>query len=89
MTRRSQDAVVFSRVQGDGVSADRLDDLMRGSTRPFRGSLQRCEQERCGVIESPFGIGKREFFLSANRMSADGVEAFRQTRHGFDNELFC
>ena len=56
--------------------AERFDDLIRGGQCSWRSSFKRREQKWGGVVKRSFGVCQRKFFLAANRMPADGVEAF-------------
>ena len=88
MTRGCENAVMFDCVENPDFCAEGFNDLIRGGQRTLRCSLQWREQERRGVIQSPFGVGEGEFFLAADGMSADRVEAFGEAGHRIYDLLF-
>ncbi len=89
MTRGSEDAVMVNGVERFAFGAEGFDDLIRSRDSPLRCSFKRREQKWCGVVKRSFRVGKREFFLAADGMPADGVEAFGQFCHRFDHQSFC
>ena len=89
MTCGSEDAVMVNSVEGFALRAKRFNDLVRGRDGSLRSSFKGREQKWRSVVKSPLGVGEREFFLAANRMPADGVEAFGQVCHCFDHQSFC
>ena len=85
---RADRPVMDRRIEHDRPRADRQGEaagqLERGPRRP----RDRAEHEPAAAEERRLGGSKAGNFLAAHRMAADGIEPFRQPRHGaWDNLL--